>query len=580
MARNITITFGDGTTHTYQDAPDNVTPDAVKSRAEQEFGKTVTALDGGRGAAAQPAKPAPSSSIGQSLGNLAAGAVRGAGSIGATLLAPIDVAKDALSGKGLSLESNRQRRAAMDAGLQSLGADPDSMLYQGGKLATEIAGTAGAGGVVGNALSRVAGMAGLGGRAAPLVEAIRTSGMTAPGAGLLTRTAGGVVSGGAQAGLIDPAQAKTGAIVGGALPGAVKIAGAAGRKIGQIARGPEQSADLAAAIGQARGAGYVIPPSQARPTLLNRLLEGASGKITTAQNASAKNAAVTSKLVAQDLGLQADTKITSDVLKGVRDTAGQAYQDIGATGTIAPGPGYAAALDQIEAPFKMAAQGFPNAKQSPVIDIVESLRSPNFDAASAVEKIKELRTAADDAFRTGNTDIGRASRAGAAALEDVIEGHLQSIGQVPLLQQFRDARQLIAKTYSVEKAMNPTTGAIDARALAAQLKRGKPLSGGIKEAAEFAGRFPKAAQTVEGMGSLPQTSPLDWTAAGATSLATGNPLVMLGVGARPLARSVVLSPMVQNRLIQPQGQNALQKLLSNQELQKLVYRTAPAVSAR
>jgi hypothetical protein len=51
MARNITVTFSDGTSHTYQNAPDNLTPDMVQQRAQQDFGKTVTALDGGKSAA-------------------------------------------------------------------------------------------------------------------------------------------------------------------------------------------------------------------------------------------------------------------------------------------------------------------------------------------------------------------------------------------------------------------------------------------------------------------------------------------------------------------------------------------------
>lgn len=50
MPRNITITFADGTSHVYQNAPDDVTPDQAQARAEKEFGKSVTALDGGRGA--------------------------------------------------------------------------------------------------------------------------------------------------------------------------------------------------------------------------------------------------------------------------------------------------------------------------------------------------------------------------------------------------------------------------------------------------------------------------------------------------------------------------------------------------
>ena len=50
MARNITVTFADGTTHVYQNAPDDLTPDMVSARAQKDFGKAVTALDGGRAA--------------------------------------------------------------------------------------------------------------------------------------------------------------------------------------------------------------------------------------------------------------------------------------------------------------------------------------------------------------------------------------------------------------------------------------------------------------------------------------------------------------------------------------------------
>ena len=49
MPRNITVTFDDGSSHVYENAPDNLTPDAVTARAQKDFGKAVTALDGGRG---------------------------------------------------------------------------------------------------------------------------------------------------------------------------------------------------------------------------------------------------------------------------------------------------------------------------------------------------------------------------------------------------------------------------------------------------------------------------------------------------------------------------------------------------
>jgi hypothetical protein len=187
--------------------------------------------------------------------------------------------------------------------------------------------------------------------------------------------------------------------------------------------------------------------------------------------------------------------------------------------------------------------------------------------------VKELRTAADDAFRTGNTDIGRASKAAANALEDALEKHLEQIGQPELLNGLKEARQLIAKTYSVESAINPVTGTVDARKLTALMKKGKPLSGELKSAAEFAGRFPKAAQPVEGMGSLPQTSPLDWAMGGGLAMGTGNPLMMASMAARPAARSAVLSPLIQNRLAQKPG--LLPAL--NPDLAQFGYRAAPVL---
>ena len=509
----------------------------------------------------------------RTMQNLVGGAVRGAGSIGATILAPYDMARDALDGKGLSLESNRQRRADMTAGLASMGADPNSLAFGAGKLGGEIAGTLGMGGAIANVAGRV-----LPAGAAPAIEAIRTAGMSSGGvggaAGAGLRALGGGVNGAASAGLVDPETAGTGALIGAAAPGVLQAAGKVGQAIGNVIRGGNQTPEMAAAVGAARGQGYVIPPTQAKPSLANRILEGFSGKITTAQNASAKNQTVTNRIAAEALGLPKDTAITVDALKTLRTGAGQAYDAIGQAGAITPGAGYSQALDKIAAPYLTAAQGFPSAKVSPVVDLVESLRSPTFDASSAVAKIKELRSAADDAFRTGNTDIGRASKAAATALEDTIEAHLKSTGAAQMLQDFREARQLIAKTYTVEKALNPSSGSVDARKLASQLNRGKPLSGGLKDAADFANRFPKAAQTVEGMGSLPQTSPLDWVPAGALSMATSNPLMMAGVAARPGARALTLSDLVQNRLVQGQG-GTIGNLLANPEAQQFILRAAP-----
>ena len=331
-----------------------------------------------------------------------------------------------------------------------------------------------------------------------------------------------------------------GTVLGGAIPAVGQIP--------SMLRGQAPSPQMAQSIQQARDLGYVIPPTQANPSMLNRFMEGVAGKISTAQNASVRNQEITNKLAAKSLGLAEDAVITPQVLADLRTTAGNAYTNLGLAGQVITDKSYINALDDIAKPFVVAAQGFPDAPPSPVLNLVQSLKSPSFDASAAIEKVKQLRTAADDAFRSGNTDIGQASKKAAAAIENALEGHLSKTGQNDLLTKFRDARQLIAKTYSIEKAANTTTGTIDAKKLAAQLQRGKPLSGELKSIAQFSQAFPKASQATEAMGSLPQLSPLDYAAGLIGGVSTGG----LGAGAilaRPALRAAALSSPVQNRLI-------------------------------
>jgi hypothetical protein len=360
---------------------------------------------------------------------------------------------------------------------------------------------------------------------------------------------------GATSGLITPINTgETGAemysdvgrniAIGTALGGAIPAAG----QVRNMLRGQGPNPQMVQSIQQARNLGYVIPPTQANPSMLNRVMEGIAGKVSTAQNASARNQQITNELAAKSLGLPKDTVITPEVITGLRSKAGEAYTNLGLSGQVIADKSYINALDDIAKPYVTAMQGFPDSPPSPVLNLVQSLKSPSFDASSAVEKIKQLRTSADDAFRTGNSDIGRASKKAADAIEGALETHLSKTGQSDLLSKFRDARQLIAKTYTIEKAANTTTGTIDAKKLAAQLQRGKPLSGELKEIAQFSQAFPKASQATEGMGSLPQFSPIDYFAGVLGGVSTGG----IGAGAilaRPALRAAALSSPVQNRLI-------------------------------
>jgi hypothetical protein len=190
-------------------------------------------------------------SIGKGAVNLAAGALRGAGSIGATILAPVDMISDALDGKGVSLESNRKRRADIDSGLTYLvGSDPDSLAYKAGKLGGEVAGTAGMGSVLAGGVRAAAPLAARAGMSGSTLQTLansvatggmRTGSSTSRLADLAMRATGGATTGAASTALINPEDAAAGGVVGAALPGISKVGGAIGNKLEQLARGGAES---------------------------------------------------------------------------------------------------------------------------------------------------------------------------------------------------------------------------------------------------------------------------------------------------------------------------------------------------
>lgn len=463
------------------------------------------------------------SKVKKGAGNLLAGAVRGAGSIGATILAPIDIASDALAGKGLTLDSNRARRVAMDAGLESLGADPTSMIYRGGKLAGEIAGTAGAGGVLANGVRGVAGM-----RAATGLEPIlngvargletggfRVGELAGTGLGTATRLATGAVTGGAAAGMVNPEDAGMGAMIGGALPGATQLAGKAGTAL----RGSVLpiSPRLAETAGKSVEAGYVIPPNMVNPSFKNQLVESVAGKQATQQIASTKNTQVTEGLVRQALGIADDVPLTQSTLENLRKTAGKAYAEV-------------------------------------------SSLSPQ--AATDLEALKVARNEATGWFAAYNRSArpddlakAKAARELASQLETALEQHAKAAGRDSLIPALRDARKEIAKTYTVGRSLNDAAGTVDARVLGRMYEKGLPLSDGLDTAGRFASAFPTIAKSPQQVGS-PAAHNLRSIASmafGGGGLAAMGPF---GVAAAAVpwvapvaARSLMFSPMAQRGLL-------------------------------
>lgn len=325
-----------------------------------------------------------------------------------------------------------------------------------------------------------------------------------------------------------------------------------------------QGSQKALAGKEAGAAGYVIPPEDLGGGMATKVLSGVGGKIKTAQVASERNQSVTNGLAKKALGIAEDAPLNNETLAAVRSQAGQAYDAIKNTGTVAADAAFHSTLDNIASKYTKASQAFPGAVKSEIPDLVAALKQPSFSADGAVEMTKILRTNADKAFIKGDKGEGKAFKEAADALEGMLERHLQGQGAPDALKAFQDARQTIAKTYTVQKALNSATGDVSAPVLAKMLDKGKPLSAELLTIAQAGQAFPKSVQALK---EAPKTfSPLDM----AFAASKGKLLGAASLGARPVARSALLSDYAQRNMLanagKPQEVNSLVRLMSNEDL--------------
>ena len=527
-----------------------------------------------------------------------AGAVRGAGSIGSTLMAPIDAGLRAIGLGNVPFLGANDRRSQLDPALKSMGANPDSNQYQAAKLAAEVAGTSGMGGLLGQAISKIPGAA----AALPtLLPAIRSGGMAANGAkgaeGLIARAAGGAVNGAATAGLVNPADADTGMMISSTVPVLAKGVALAGGLMPKVR--PTLNATNAEKLKTAKesmDAGYIIPPSMIDPSFKNKTLESISGKHGTAQMASTQNQAVTENLARKALGLPADAPLNFATMQSYRSAQHQAgYEPLRQVGAIPAGQKFDQALTDIVNQYqgKGTIPALAKGKQE-ITDLVESYRSKGFDAGDAVDAIRVLREDSSALYKSAAASDkakAKATRSIADAFEGAIDDALSTSGQKDLLAAYRAARENIAKSGSVEKAIREGSGTLDARKLAAELQKGKFLSGDLKTIAKFGNVFDKAAQPPHLIGS-PDVHNLraafsTGAGAGGAGLGAliGGPIGAAVGGATaaaypyvvpPMARSIMFRKGAQRSLLDaPQGPGALRGLLTDarDEGLPLLYRS-------
>lgn len=375
-----------------------------------------------------------------------------------------------------------------------------------------------------------------------------------------------------------------------AVPQALNLLGA--RKTSSV---PSRQAklDLAKAQNTARDAtaknatqmGYKFDPSTRNSSLATRALEFASGRPELNALLSKINTNITNNAGRSALGLPETASLDPHTFTTLRQEAGKAHEALRGEGSIKLDSQLFNDLDALESKWTSANSAFPLTK-NPAKATLDELRytdqkTPSgtlnplthADSDGIVSKIADLRDKADAAYADPATKhLGKVYKGAAKALEDQLERgittKLNSLNPASMqwahffddkVAKFRKAREDIAKSYSVQSAMDGSD--LSAVKLASQLAKGKSLTGDLKTVAEVGKYFPNAVRVVSKSNASPVSfsdiragsigAGLGAGSAYAASPLIGLPIIAAGLGARPALRHFQASKVGQQVLAQP-----------------------------
>jgi hypothetical protein len=358
---------------------------------------------------------------------------------------------------------------------------------------------------------------------------------------------GGISSGAAQlanTGTINPAQLGNEMAAGALMAAPVASVGAL-----TTPRQPAQLTQSQQVAQRAIAEGATLPPTQVNPSMLNRILEGFSGKQQTSQVASIKNQEVINAQARKALGFAQDTPITPDVLRQYRDVKGQAYDALRSNPAYyTDRPFITAVNDKVKDLQRLASTTDVSAD----INVLNGLKQLRFDGDGLVEQMKRLKfdgEANSISLDPAKKSLGQAQKFAARQLEDLAERNLNNFNQPDVMKNFKQARQDIAKSYTIEKSLNAATGDVSGAKLGQRASQGKIVPAELQNFSNAAAAFPTAFQNVSRIGSVPGISPLDVGAAGIAAASAGNPSLLATVAGRPLARSAITSGPFQRNML-------------------------------
>jgi hypothetical protein len=563
MARNITVTFDDGSTHVYQNAPDNLTPDMVQQRAQQDFGKSVTSLDGGKSASPVAGK----GMLGQRQGTLA--------KIGTGLASLADTTVGGvlpMIGQGVQAVARpftTPQQAEQIGGVVSSALDKpfgkafgvtDQPAYkqEASRQVMDFIGQN-----VGKGADWLSQKTGL-----PVEDVRNMLGTSMLAAPAVIKTVAPVVSNALTA---IPPVAQNALATARATPLGKAIEAPIAARATKIQEAnvaqSYQNAGRIEAANKGSGIGLVASPAAMNPTKTNQAKAFLTDPKAIDAAAAEANAVQVPKLALNEMGLPANTALNSEApFAAAREAASGPYKEVAKLPSMTAAPDVVKTVESLR-PSKLVLGKDRAAALNEIIDTSIQDMSNGLTGAETVKSISDLRAQAqsiNNSQKAGHPisaselDKVNAYRGIADALEQMLEDNVKD---PKALNELRDARIKIAKIHAYEDATDFNTGKINPAQLAKATAENSKLTGDIATIGQFAGNFPEAMglTTPEAAASAVKRTLSRATLSGAAGAALGS--IIPGVGsAVGLAAGAGLgelgSRVMAKRMVSPSYQTA------------------------
>lgn len=279
--------------------------------------------------------------------------------------------------------------------------------------------------------------------------------------------------------------------------GVAKVVGPSEAKIAKMtaedyARGPQ--IDAAA---EAQRLGLAINPTDIQPTVGPRVTAAIAGP--RGPEALAKfNQPRVREIQLADMGLPTTAPLNKvETFDLARKQVAKPYDDVAKLPTMTADDSVRAALERLRPDESQIGAEKYAAAINHLVDDALTKTDAGLTGAQLLDNVKTLRQRAQKTYKNKNADLASLDVADtnlaiANALESMIESN---ISNPKLLDQFRAARQKMARTYAYEGATDLNTGVLDVKKLSRITSKDNMLTGDIASLGQIAGNFPEVFST-------------------------------------------------------------------------------------